>query len=103
MVRLKETLRVLQSPGRRSVLFSLRDKDVAGDGLAVPGDIVHGPVSEQREIRLYHTALPRLEECGFIRWDHTEDRVYRGPEFGSLEPFLEAIDKHDGREPITIQ
>jgi hypothetical protein len=79
-------------------MFSLREQDTPNTGLTVPEGVLDGTVADHVDIKLHHEALPLLEEHGFIRWDRQQDRVYRGPEFGSLTPFLEVIeDKYEER------
>jgi hypothetical protein len=94
MAQLRETFRALQSPLRRSVMFSLREQGTPSNGLTVPEEVIDSTVTDRIGIKLHHEALPMLEEYGFVRWDRRQDLVYRGPEFESLDPFLEVIENN---------
>jgi hypothetical protein len=51
-------------------------------------------VEKHPHIMMYHTHLPKLEDYGHIEWDRPANKVFKGPQFGEIQPLLEWLDDH---------
>lgn len=85
--RIDTMMDALGSRERRAVLLSLlaagRDDRVAYVERRLDGDHVR--------ITLYHTHLPRLEQAGYVTYDHDTGTIERGPDFAEVEPLVRLL------------
>ncbi|MFP9191480.1 transcriptional regulator [Natrialbaceae archaeon A-CW1-1] len=85
---------------RRRILVDLLVPSPQTDG----GTLAVGAVEQQTtesHVALYHTHLPKLADCGFIRWDRDSNEVTKGPRFEDVRPLLEAIDDQAEELPVN--
>lgn len=56
--------------------------------------------SEDVPTLLRHVHLPKLDEEGYVDWDHRSGTVSRGPNFGEIEPLLRLLGERSARLPL---
>ncbi|MDZ5812632.1 hypothetical protein U4E84_14890 [Halorubrum sp. AD140] len=87
-------LQVLSHACRRRVLFELYEEVNSGERGAIDYTDVTQNGTECRHLILYHTHLPKLEECGYIEWYRAEKTIRTGPRWEEIEPLLELLSSH---------
>ena len=55
--------------------------------------------TDNGEIALTHTHLPKLADAGYIVWDRDTGEISKGPRFDEIEPLLELIENHTDELP----
>jgi hypothetical protein len=89
---LDELFDVLSHGHRRHILRGLADPNrQTGAGIGTITRMEDGE-SDVIELKLRHDHLPKLDECGLVDWDPEAGTLARGPRFGDVEPFLEALE-----------
>lgn len=87
---------ILSDRHRRLILLSLKDGAVKTEAdLMVRG----GSDTEETEIALTHSHLPKLEEAGYVEWDPDSGEISAGPRFDEIEPFIDLIENHASELP----
>ena len=98
-----EVCRALADVHRRRVLIYLAEAGQTPAVVQVPEDIVDTASDfERRQMELYHSHLPKLEEHGYIRWERETQTVRRGPEFDEIKPLLRLLRAHEEALPGTL-
>lgn len=93
----KETdraLNALSHSSRRQLLFELYEEVNCGERESIDYTGTPPFTTERRRIQLYHSHLPKLEECEYIRWSEAEETIRTGPRWEEIEPLLELIHTH---------
>lgn len=87
-------------PERRRLIQALHATG-SDDGVPV-SDLVAAQSNEPEAVPSEVTSvhLPYLERAGFVEWDVDRDRVWRGPRFTELEPFLSVAEQFEGQSAI---
>lgn len=91
---------VLSHSTRRTVLTMIEEHNPRKREEFEPDALVED--EEDRELRhvaLYHNHLPKLEEAGFIDWDHEDDTITRGPNFEEIQPLISLMQAHQDELP----
>lgn len=84
----------LGSPERRVVLLSLLATGT-GDRMAFVEEHLDG---DHVRTALYHTHLPRLEQAGYITYDHDAGTIEMGSKFPEVEPLLQLLWEYMGTD-----
>lgn len=77
----------LRSEKRRVVLLSLLAAG-SDDRMSFVEGYLGG---DHVRTELYHTHLPRLEEAGYVTYDHDAGTIEKGPDFPDVEPLLRLL------------
>lgn len=95
-----EALRMMASPYRRRLLFTLLDHNPE-DEYAIPETMAEETDTqfEQLVTEMYHNHLPLLENAGVIDWDENEKTIKKGPRFQELVPLLTLVYDHQDELP----
>lgn len=84
----------LTDPFRRRILVALAQNNAHEDGAFESEDFVIADNQDRHRIELVHNHLPKLDEAGFIEWDHEADRISRGARFDEIAPLVTLLDDH---------
>ncbi|WP_226012186.1 hypothetical protein [Halomicrobium salinisoli] len=90
---------MLADDHRRDLLFALLDHDPRQAGQDSTGVSLDGVEREEIVVEMHHVHLPKLEGAGFIRWNHAQHRVERGPTFDEIRPLLQVLRENAGEIP----
>ncbi|QIB74576.1 hypothetical protein GL213_08050 [Halogeometricum borinquense] len=97
---MNDKIAILADPGRRTVLSCLDDHRGAVDIETLATDVVAAQEGTSREavteadrdtalIRLHHVDLPKLDEAGFVEFDHEGGMVRRcRSEMATISPVM---------------
>lgn len=76
-------------------LFTRSAAQQSGDSQSRPSSVRDSsstdPSSQQLDMELYHSHLPKLEAEGIIEWDREAGTVSRGRTFQEIEPALRLL------------
>ncbi len=82
---------VLSNTYRRQMLLALADANPQEDRKTVSSASEGRDDEGESAIAMQHVHLPKLEDCGFIRWNREKQRVTKGPQFDEIEPLLTVV------------
>lgn len=96
MVALDTVLDALSNKYRRRLLVALLEHNPQDDDdTQIPADVaIEDEDTEQLEIAIKHSHLPKLEGAGFIEWDKEKNVIRKGPKFAEIQPLLELMHNH---------
>nr|WP_049918681.1 hypothetical protein [Haloferax larsenii] len=96
--RLDEVFGALASVHRRRLLMDLRNGHIPHLQRATRVVADGGRTdSEQLEVALFHTHLPKLDDAGFVTWNRQTGTIEPGPRFDDVEPVLELLSENHDR------
>jgi len=79
----------LTNPYRRQLLVALLDHNPQDDDDTDPLNILtSGRKSDDLDMAISHTHLPKLERMGFIEWNKQTDEISKGPKWDETAPVL---------------
>lgn len=96
---LDAALDVLSNAFRRRLLLALLDREPKAPVKPVNFDSETRPPGRW-SAHATHVHLPKLEDAGFVAWDHDSGEVRRGPTFEEIEPLLALFDDHATELPF---
>lgn len=97
--RLDEQLRTVSHPARRQLLVALVDEHPYGSTPLNIAEWVADTDTAESLITMYHAHLPKLEDCGYIRWDRDNRLVTRGPQFAEIKSLLTVLSERQNELP----
>lgn len=86
----------LSNEQRRRILFALLSEPLDLD--SPPDGFESGEIAV---LERHHVHLPKLVDCGFVRWGPGAGVVEEGPQFEEIEPLLELLAEHQPRLAVS--
>ena len=97
---LNRTFDALSDPDRRRILTVFLEEDTRdGDSFAPTDFRAEGENAEDPLTRYHHIHFPKLEEAGYIEYDHECNTVSRGSKYDEIEPVVKLLVDHQGELP----
>jgi len=86
----------LANEDRRRLLVALLEENPQPDTgvVSVDGGSGSATTTQQLDVQMYHSHLPKLEDYGYIEWNKDANEVVKGPRFDELRPLLECARDH---------
>lgn len=98
---LDELFEVLSKPPRRRILTALANANPRHEVEFAPRDFTSNEQCEDVLVSLQHAHLPKLDEAGFIEWNHGSKTITRGPRFDEIAPLIELMTTHRDELPVS--
>lgn len=101
-VPLDTIFRTLSHPTRRSILTTLREKDLRhSGGIPVAELAPDESPNDTFHIRLYHQHLPKLDTVGFIDWNPSTETILPGPHYEAIESVVALLEGNQDELPAA--
>ncbi|WP_137290945.1 DUF7344 domain-containing protein [Natronorubrum halophilum] len=98
----EEAFGALSNATRRWVLKVLHERNSPIDLNALPDEpSIYKEPPESFEIALHHIHLPKLDDAGFVDWDHEQGMVAKGPQFDEARLLLDLIEDSDNPDSLA--
>ncbi len=55
--------------------------------------------ADKAAIRTHHVDLPKLVQYSYVKWDHDDSVVTKGPKFDDVRPLLNVVEKELDERP----
>lgn len=99
---LSELFEILSHEHRRRVLVAVAQANPRDEDELTSESIADGAADKTLAVlqqELYHIHLPKLNDAGFINWNHDAGTITRGPRFAEVEPLLRLMPEHQDDAP----
>ena len=87
---------ILRARHRRRILLLVKEGIVKTQADVM---VRNGNETEDDEIALIHSHLPKLDDARYIAWDRETGEISKGPHFEEIEPLLELLENHADELP----
>lgn len=92
-----EQLEMIADATRRRLLVDLLEDGASDTPIKISRRTRE--IESADRIEMQHVHLPKLEDCGYVRWDRERQFVERGPQFTEIEPLLTLLHDHADELP----
>lgn len=82
---------------RRQVLVELLDHNPVDQREALGKNNTNA--DKKREIQLYHSHLPKLDDMDYIEWDRDHGTIVKGSNWEEIEPMVRLLNENKDRIP----
>ncbi|MEY7848614.1 hypothetical protein AB7C87_05360 [Natrarchaeobius sp. A-rgal3] len=82
---------------RRQILLELLDHNPVDGPEALEENDTRE--TEEHEVELVHTHLPKLDDMGYIVWDRDHDNILKGPNWEEIESVVRLLSDNRAQIP----